>query len=553
MAQASIRVKATDGVWHHIGTEEARGRWAEGLTMETDSHGPLSCGFTLHRKPGLPWPELSAFAPLDVEIDGVTVWCGRVMETPFAIGDEEAISVTGVGAQGDLDFDNAWRTYMIGNVQAGQDQRSMPVYNITNFRQYGQVQAGAGYVSLGWAWPGSGQATSLVAGDCVGVVFDMGPGQFPSSDVRAVALLVSSSNNDANSIWYLRSSASSDFTNATSYTDLVAGAVLPAPSGGNPIVPRGIYTNATAGHRYLHVVLYSNAAHTPAAEVWFRIHGIQIASNAAYIGTPTVGPPPVLNSTLYASTIVTDMLGLCGALNSDRSWIQQTSLGIPEYAMDGPMTPREVMEAMNAYHDFEYGVWPWQNGMQPYFSAWPGVAAYEVGEWGGWEFQDASSGSGQDIYNAVRVSGTGPDGQPLLVTSTGANPALSRVGLWRTKILPVQSKLTSAIAASIGSTWLSANQRTPFKGSVRVVGTGGLRNIVGGQHWHASQGLLMPGGLLRLPLVDPDSGAFGRDVRIAGASYNHDDESVSLSLDNDTTRFDTLLARMALSSADVGS
>ena len=46
--------------------------------------------------------------------------------------------------------------------------------------------------------------------------------------------------------------------------------------------------------------------------------------------------------------------------------------------------------------------------------------------------------------------------------------------------------------------------------------------------------------------IDPDTGAWGRDGRIAGVTYRHDDRTVEVSIDDQRQRFETILSRYAV-------
>jgi hypothetical protein len=45
-------------------------------------------------------------------------------------------------------------------------------------------------------------------------------------------------------------------------------------------------------------------------------------------------------------------------------------------------------------------------------------------------------------------------------------------------------------------------------------------------------------------LRDPDTGALGRDGLIVGVSFNADDDTVDLEVDNERSSFDKLLSRV---------
>lgn len=549
MAQAVVRVRGADLVWSMLGTEQGRGRWVENLQLTSDQHGPLRCTFTLHRDPHLPWPELVAFAPVDVEVDGVVVWTGRIAQSPFTLGGaDQAINVECEGIQAVLDDDMDWRTYVIGNLGAFQDQRQMPwvpvAGNYGGWPSYfapglGAVNNGNGFLELAFT-----RNQALALGQCVGALIDLGP----AANLKAVSLILSTTATAGYTL-FVRGQTVPDFTYNVGYVDFIAGGVaLNLITGGaNTRLIRGPYTTATAGLRYLFVVLYSQAAQTPAVDVSVRIHQVQVASSAGYL--PASGLTDPLVTTLYASNVILDWLGIVSQISSDRSRIAATSLAIPEYVPQ-TQSAREGIEAMNAYHDYLWGV---DEQRVPYFQPRPTTAIYECGDWAGWTFTDASSGSAEDIYNWAGVQGVGQDGLPFISWATRPTPALDRYGYARTKLLSVQSQITPAVAASMAATYLANIAATPFKGSINVQGQGGVRTVLGGQKMHPSQLLPECGQLIRLPLVDPNTGGWGRDVMIAGVSYTHDTESADITLDTDNSRFQSLLEQMGLATTGIGA
>lgn len=122
---------------------------------------------------------------------------------------------------------------------------------------------------------------------------------------------------------------------------------------------------------------------------------------------------------------------------------------------------------------------------------------------------------------------------------------VDRRGFVRTKILPVSSSITTTSGTRIGDLYLAAHKTTPFKGGFQVVGTGGVRTVKGGQEVHPAH--LQPGQLVRLAhRIDPDTGAWGRDGRIAAVAYNHDSLTSTVTLDENRAGLEALLSRLAV-------
>jgi hypothetical protein len=122
---------------------------------------------------------------------------------------------------------------------------------------------------------------------------------------------------------------------------------------------------------------------------------------------------------------------------------------------------------------------------------------------------------------------------------------VDRRGFVRTKILPVDSSITATSANRIGDLFLTAHQTTPFRGGFRAVGQGGIRNVLGGVTVHP--GLIQPGKIVRCShRINPDTGAWGRDGRIAAIQYDHDNLTAQVALDENRAGLEALLSRLAV-------
>lgn len=114
----------------------------------------------------------------------------------------------------------------------------------------------------------------------------------------------------------------------------------------------------------------------------------------------------------------------------------------------------------------------------------------------------------------------------------------------RASRLPISAPLTVAAAEALGDVWLRNHITTPFKGSLTVVGSSGVREAVSGAPVHPAHLLLRHGALIRhTGMADPDTGAWGRNGRIASVSYSGGTANVEL--DNERGRLDALISRYA--------
>lgn len=532
MADISIRVLGLDGKWSVFGTEQGRGVWPENVSLTSDTKGSLSASFTLRRDPHLPWSDLAALSPIEVSVGGQLCWKGRLKETPLTLGSDASISVNCEGRQAVMDDNFLRRNFLMQGGPRAVDSTTLSLTAGLGFlTQKGNV--GVGRMPVLAFPPG----VALVAGDAVGVTIDFGASDYLSLDDTFRQLTAAWTYNlttPANWLLFARLSPSPDIGTA-GYTDLYAAA-QPAASGSN----NGSWTGATA-QRYLHLFLMANATFTtPATPQWVRFTQISMYRDPAF-------------NPLLASAVIADTVALVGGtwwgLSPDTSQISATVTALGEFAPDQSLTLSEIISALNAYHDYLWGVDLYD---RVYFKPRPTTAVVEVGDWSGWEFKDASAGVGDALYNWAQVENTGPDGKTQVRNVNVATPALDRLVLSRTKLLPIDAALPAADLITLGQVWLNNNNRTQLRGSVSVSGHGAVRTVLGGSKLHPADLLTLPGQMIRLPIVDPDTGAFTRDGIIAAVTYDHDTESASISIDSERDRFEPLLQRMGLLASTYG-
>lgn len=131
------------------------------------------------------------------------------------------------------------------------------------------------------------------------------------------------------------------------------------------------------------------------------------------------------------------------------------------------------------------------------------------------------------------------------VTSSTAT-LVDKYEFFRTKRLQVNAPVTVATAQQLGDTFLATHMTTPLKGNINVT-AGGVRDYLAGDSVHPSQLLLEVGEKIHLShRIDPDTGSQGRDGDIAQVSYDHSSQTAQLSIDNQRTRFEAFLARLAV-------
>lgn len=411
MADTTIRLKALDGTWETCGVDRVPAVVPESVVLDSDDWGNKGARFDLKRDPSQVWPDISAFTPVKIDVDGSPSWSGRVSETPSRDGTDMVMSVACEGIQHHLDDDLVERKYVHTKLGDYRDARSYLTTPLANFTAVGQVQASDGAIVIGWA-----KGAAPAAGEAVGVVLDLGP----SSTAKRMVVTF----------------ANSGFT-GTDFGLYGKGVDDPSViiSGGNTaftVNPNGgsspqAGTLSTA-NRYVALLLYRSAgAGAIAADFQVRVTGIQVFADTAYESSNA--------SALKAPTVIKDFLTrCCPLLSTDQASVDPgntVSFNLPSFAPGEPITARDGWQAVNAFHG-------WMSKIdvdgRPVFQAVPSRPKYQIGEWSAAEITDSSQNSGQDIYNKVIVTGTDPAGQPVRVTRTAAQGASSPVTQAQTDI-----------------------------------------------------------------------------------------------------------------------
>jgi hypothetical protein len=535
MAQATIRLQALGGGWETVGVDRLRAIKPEGIQLSANDWGSDTCRFMLRRDPKGIHPDLSAFTPCDVEIDGKLVWSGRVWETPTKDGSDASIAVEGRGWQYHLDDDLFTRTYVHARMSDFIDARSRLTTDLAQTIGVGQL-ANDGALVL--TIP---QGATIVTGKYQGCHFiDLGPD--PACWAKRVVTGWQHSNNMSSAYIYVRgldtpepsaAGLGSEAAWPGGYNNFVNGVTLTGGASGTTAAS----TARSTGYRYLAVFLYyNNPTVAVGADVWFRLSSLLIFGETAYESGNA--------SALKASDVAKDVLSRAPLLSQDQSLISATSFSIPEFHFAEDRTPREVVAAINAYHNYRCRI---DVDRRLRFDPYPSSPRFEAGGWQGTEFEDASANSGESIYNRAISNATDHAGQQLHeVRTAGPNSLPTRRGFNRSAIVPVQTALSSAAAIQILDTFLAGHISTPLRGGMAVE-QGGVRLFNGGSGVHPSALLRETGELVRfLDRRDPDTGGLGRDGRIASVSYDHDAERASVAIDNERRNFEALLARLAI-------
>lgn len=514
MEDARLRILPLGGSWETLGSDRLAGIVPEGLTASSNDWGPDQLSFTMKAEETASRPDLLPFTPVELEIGGVLCWAGFVWQRP---SDANGYQVICRGWQYHLDDDRFDRVYVHTRLSDYRDQRTFLTSDLTLFTVAGTVATDVGVAQIGWA-----NGAVIPANGRVGVTLDLGP------DSTAKRVVMAWDSNGASAL-----TANVKGTDAEAYGSAGETPISFLLSSGATGTSSGTLTTA---RRYIHVALEWAAGGTLNLDIWLKIKSIQVFRATAYESGNA--------SILKADTVIKDALAIAPLLNQDASMVTAGTFSIPMYATGGYLTPRAVMESVNTLENYRQKIGG-ADLKTLVFDAKPSAPLAEVGDWSGAQFSDASV-SGEPIFSRAITDGTGPDGGRLVSKRTQTGTLVDRRSFTRSVLTPVQAAMSQAVADRIGDLYLAEHRTAPFAGTLSIVGPG-ARRVLNGTAIPPYEFLLYAGEKIRLAnRVDPDTGGWGRDGRIAGVTYNHDGRSVEIAIDDTPTRFETILSRYAL-------
>ena len=521
---AVIRIKPVDEEWTTLGAEAYRGVVPEGIEATANPWGPdrLSFGIKTVQENALR-PELLPYTPVELEVDGMLVWAGRIRERP---SERTSHQVNCEGWQYHLDDDDLERVYVHAKLSEWQDGRSFLDTDLSARTAAWQVTNGEGRILL--ALPAA--ATAATTKSC-SVVLDLGP----DSTCKRIVVVANSGHPAAGWKFHIRGASSSPTGNDEDQTN------------DNPAAADTTYALTFSTPRRYVELLWANetgAGGTGTETTWVSIKSAMIFRDTAYESGNA--------SILKADTVVLDSLATAPLITSKSDYITAGTFSIPAYQTNDYQTPREIIESVNAYENYRTKIGG-PDLRSLIYGPKPTVPLYEVGAWTGSEFADASM-SGVDIYNRVIVSGTAADGSKLVSKRTQTGTLFDRLaGLlidggpaaYRSRVLPIRNPMTQAVGDRFGDLWLTEHKTSPFSGKLSA--SYGIRRHIGGQKVSPHELLLAAGEKINLShRIDPDTGAWGRVGEIAAITYNHDQRSVAIDIDDRRDHFETILSRYGI-------
>lgn len=519
-----VRATPLNGPQVALGTDTRRGVYVEDFQCSADQWGPLDASFTLKRSPRTTWPDIGFWAPIEAELENQLLWSGRVLSTPGSESDTNQITVNCQGWQGHLDDRPFTQMYVHSALTDFADVRGLPDALL------GQ---GSG------AHPASCQVNAATDGITLMFPANVPIGQFegcsaqldlgPFSNAKRISIDVQTSNNDGNVSLFCFVGNSDQpqqgtFTNPITQTINVASATL---------------AGTATPQRYVSFRLQrQGVGYTPGVDIWAKVTRCQIFTDTAFESGNA--------SILKASDIVKDCLLRLVLLDPSTLLIATPSFSIPTFNMAN-QTPRDAITASNSFQNWQARVTADRKLEYRAMPASPIVALSDQSS-----FDDLSAGSGDVIYSEVYYQGTGPDGAPVSVWRTAAAAGLSptipdRRGGVKGYVIQSDAALTPAAAQQLCDVFLAQHNKMPFRGTIHATSRRSVSLHPSGANCPTYQLLRYPGELCTFKhLQDPDTGALGRDGRIAKVTYTWQSDSAQVDIDSTPGSFEAIAARLAV-------
>ena len=505
-----VLVLPIGGRWETVGRGALRGLTPIVSSVQADEYGSSRLEMTLRRDPSVAWPDVQAFSDIDYLRDGVLVWSGRIREAPSrGARDQWEIAVSCEGWQAHLDDDVYRPCYVTTDQGRWRDYRDYLTADLSAYTAAWNVSNTDGGVTI--SLPSGASVTNKAAG----VMFDAGPG----ATIERLALTVSHGAWGGTATLYRASGPTVALGDAAVSLRNIAAA------GSGALVQ----TTLATPRRYVFLfILYTGTA---TDNCWLRFDSVLAASSTIYES----GGASVLN----ASSVVGDALTRAPLLDQSQTGITAGSFVLPSYAPDGYLTPREAIDAVNAYEHYRVRVDPQRRFS---FAAYPTVPLVETRA----DLDDSAPTTVDDVTTRAIVETT--DGASVAITAdrtTTATTLAGRRGVTRALVLQPGSPMTQAGADRVGDIWLSEHARAAMRGTI-TIRPGDARTVIGGRPVSPSELLLRTGEQLRLARYrDPITGASHRDARIVNVDYDPQTDTARVALDATRGQFDALLARYA--------
>lgn len=393
MTEAQVTLELPSGRPVVIGRDHYPGYAPIDVDVVSDPGGFATATFTLRRPRSsynVPQPDLQAWTPATIDEEGTRTFEGRIMEAPIQ-PDDLSIAVQGRGWQYNLDDDPLERLWVHETLADYRDTRTLLATDLGAWKLSGTAEAGDGGIVIGWP-----KNTQADANQHIGVTYDAGA----DSTVKRVAV-------DLEPIG-----------GANSYTFLVRGHSIE-----NPNPPAGSYedilsadhatmaagfaaANFTGAWRYITLLMFRDdgTSAVTTEDRLVRVRAARLFRQAAYASGN--------DSVLKASTIISDALDQAPEISTDRSGITVPALPLRHFATSAPATPRELVQAANAFHNYRFKI---GRNRRPIYGPYPTQPRWQLTAEAARRLTNASDISAEPMFNVVQVEATDHAGRPLRI------------------------------------------------------------------------------------------------------------------------------------------
>ena len=486
------------------------------------------------------YPDLNLLDNIEVLGAGNQVaWEGRVVQLPRSLDEVFSITVGAVGWSSHLMDDPSFREIYVDRELGNWKMLPTAAHSIA-LRGASLAPVTANIA----ADPATGLPTiELVAeGNWAGITpivypyYDAGPGLKIAKVYADWTLTTSEKWN-----WKYIAGDDGDFTGANVHES--------ATLAGGPFSGHGLYSGSAGAQRCFGWKWWytESTAGLAGAQYVASLRKLAVFGNH---GLPLIGPEAELG--VSASSVIEDVLHRAAPLlQVDSDSIEETTFPIPQLAFKEATTAHEVIEKVNAYHLWEWGVFE----DRKFFFREPNSErlCWEARLSDGAKL-DLEGTQVADIYNGVVVQfsdasgesktagpiGSGCDYEDGRLEDSSSTNVINEHGIPRKwAVLSLSIATTNVGAIQIGQIYLGEKRLPQRRGTMTLTGYG----------FHPTAGPLPVWRLRAGDWVRVGDHPADEPRRIIATSYDADSDTISLTLDNTSQKIDAIIEWVGVQTA----